>query len=124
MGSEHINQYSFPMHGRLSCNTNATIEDTSLKYYTTFHKSKDTQKEDKTDMLLANGSFGLRIWSAQQLLMIEQDNDNNDSNNEAGQLHNLTHSLYCIEGLVKLMTGINELLSSNVVGCAMSHLII
>jgi len=122
VGSQFLNQHSVPISNILACNTNVSIGDPSHTYYSTLYKSKDTQAEDKTAMLRVNGSFGRRIWRAQQRLIIEREakdantssNDNEESKEDSSACH--------IEGLGRVMTGINALLSSNIVGCTMGHL--
>lgn len=122
IGSQFLNQHSVPISDVLACNTNVSLGDPSHTYYSTLYKSKDTQAEDKTAMLRVNGSFGRRIWRTQQRLLNDQETNNaNDTGNDNEQeIPTACH----IEGLGRVMTGVNALLSSNVVGCTMGHLLI
>lgn len=129
IGSQFINQHSVTIADLLACNTNVTIGDPSQIYYATLYKSKDTQAEDKTAMLRINGSFGRKVWRRKQRLMMERAqraqnngniNGNADADADAGDEPIACH----IEGLSCVMSGLNALLSSNVVSSTMAHLLI
>jgi hypothetical protein len=129
IGSQFLNQHSTPITDALSCNTNVTLGDPSHNYYTTLYKSKDTQPEDKAALLRVSGSFGKRIWRRKQQMMTEQaqrdaNGNANDGDDEDGEPNDGSDQACHIEGLGRIMTGINSLLSSNVVSSTMAHLLI
>jgi len=122
-GSQFLNQHNLPISDVLGCNTNNTGGDWSHSYYTTLYKSKDTQAEDKMAYHRVIASMGKRLWRAQQQQQQQQQenlqgaaksptNDDDDDN------------ACFIEGLGRVITGVNALLSRDVVSSTMAHLLI
>eukprot|EP00986_Skeletonema_menzelii_P013820 scaffold8448_cov188-Skeletonema_menzelii.AAC.1 len=113
-GSQFLNQYNIPVSGLLGCNTNITMGDWSHTYYTTLYSTKDTQAEDKAAYHRVIASLGRRLWRQQQEHLTQAKNE--DDIQEQEKCH--------IEGLGRVITGLNALLSRDVVSSTMAHLLI
>jgi len=141
IGSEFLNAHNIAMSSILGCNTNVTIGDASHTYYCTLYKSKDTQAEDKEALLRVHGSFGRRIMRRKILLQQqqqqaaeereqqrksqqEQEQDGNEQASESDGDDTDDKDECHAEGLGRVMTGVNALLSRNVVSPTMAHLLV
>ena len=143
IGSQFLNAHNIAMSNILGCNTNVTIGDASHTYYCTLYKSKDTQAEDKEALLRVHGSFGRRILRRKILLQQQQQQaaeereqqrksqpEQKQDGNEQVQVSesdcdDADDKDEChAEGLGRVMTGVNSLLSRNVVSPTMAHLLI
>ncbi|KAL7451819.1 hypothetical protein ACHAWC_004215 [Mediolabrus comicus] len=127
-GGQFLNQHSVPISDVLACNTNVTLGDASHTFYTTLYKSKDTQREDKMAYHRVHASLGRRLWRAQQRQQ-QQEKERNESCSpaEEGSIHkdkDDEDQACFIEGLGRIMTGVNALLSRDVVSSTMAHLLI
>jgi len=125
IGSQFLNQHSVPISEVIACNTNIAIGDPSFTYYTTLYKSKDTQQEDRDVFQRVTGSVGRRIWRQLQIQSEQKQvigNDNNESSQD-NEINDSTHPDH-IEGLGRVLTGINAALSRNVVSSTMAHLLV
>ena len=128
-GSQFLNQHNIPVSGFLGCNTNITMGDPSHTYYTTLYKTKDTQAEDKAAYHRIIASLGKRLWRKQQLELLQQQQQQQQQKEEE-ENENITSSReqeqeHChIEGLGRVITGLNALLSRDVVSSTMAHLLI
>ena len=130
-GSQFLNQHSLPISDVLGCNTNVTLGDPSHTYYTTLYKSKDTQTEDKMAYHRISASMGRRLWRAQQQQRKEEEEREQQTEGASaaaatgGTTSNEDDEQACyIEGLGRVITGVNALLSRDVVSSTMAHLLI
>jgi len=120
----------------LACNTNVTLGDPSHTFYTILYKSKDTQAEDKMAFHRVHAALGRRLWRAhqhqqQQEEMRKQNQEAEDSTPAPAEgstpkdKDDDDNERACfIEGLGRIMTGVNALLSRDVVSSTMAHLLI
>ena len=136
-GSQFLNQHSLPISDVIGSNTNLTLGDWSHSYYTTLYKSKDTQAEDKMAYQRVHASMGRRLWRAQQH---QQHHHGQESEEEERKQNQSTEDnttdppvegdddeeerACYIEGLGRIITGVNALLSRDVVSSTMAHLLI
>jgi len=135
-GSQFLNQHNVPISDVLACNTNVTLGDPSHTYYTTLYKSKDTQAEDKMAYHRVNASLGRRLWRAQQQQQQQQQHQQEQLQQEQEQHEekegrggkqeetDIDDQTCPVEGLGRVMTGINALLSRDIVSSTMAHLLI
>ena len=135
-GSQFLNQHNVPISDVLACNTNVTLGDPSHTYYTTLYKSKDTQAEDKMAYHRVNASLGRRLWRAQQQQQQQQQQHEEQQQQQQEQHEekegrgnkqeetDINDQTCPIEGLGRVMTGINALLSRDIVSSTMAHLLI
>ena len=141
-GSQFLNQHNLSVSKVLGCNTNVTLGDPSHTFYTTLYKSKDTQAEDKMAFHRVHASLGRRLWRTQQRQMQQHEEEKQNQTGvetgdatpaavpEGGNVPNgnndnddKKHACF-IEGLGRVMTGVNALLSRDVVSSTMAHLLI
>ena len=106
------------------------------------YKSKDTQAEDKMAFHRVHASLGRRLWRAQQSLQQQEEERNEAQAQAIGRADDTPATAEgggnvpedkddddkeraCfIEGLGRIMTGVNAFLSRDVVSCTMAHLLI
>ena len=131
-GSQFLNQHNVSISDVLACNTNVTLGDPSHTFYTTLYKSKDTQAEDKTAFNRVYASLGKRLWRAQQFQQQQEELDQaiEDTSAQAegsrpkDKDDDEEERACYIEGLGRVMTGVNALLSRDIVSSTMAHLLI
>ena len=135
-GSQYLNPHNLAISDFLGCNTNVTMGDPSHTYYTTLYKSKDTQAEDKMAYHRINAALGRRLW--RQYLLLQQLKQKQQEQEEQQGVQQEQEQQECglqqelnedeeachLEGLGRVMTGINALLSRDVVSATMAHLLI
>ena len=123
-GSQFLNQHNIPVSGFLGCNTNITMGDPSHTYYTTLYKTKDTQAEDKAAYHRIIASLGKRLWRKHQMQLVQQQQEEEEDENTTSSRNQQKQEQCHIEGLGRVITGLNALLSRDVVSSTMAHLLI
>jgi hypothetical protein len=116
MGCQYLNQHITSISDVLACNCNISIGDPSHTYYSMLYSAKTTQKEDRETFQRVATSVGRRILKAIELSRAKADDEDTDAANENGSDY--------VEGLGRVLTGVNAALNRNVVSSTMAHLLI
>ena len=110
MGCQFLNTHHVAISDILACNTNVSTGDPNHTYYSTLYCSKSTQAEDKELYQRIALQIGRRI--EQHKVMAELDDE--DTNTEPSFL----------EGLCRVLSGIQATITKDVVSSTMSHLMV
>ena len=111
MGCQYLNTHSKPISDVLNCNTNIQIGDRSQVFYSTLYCGKSTQKEDAERQQRINHNINRR------LLRIEGEVLDGTRVNEEVQDG-------FVEGLCRMLSGMNAATSRNVISATMQHLLV
>jgi hypothetical protein len=118
MGCQYLNQHVPSVSEVLACNCNVSVGDPSHTYYSTLYSAKTTQKEDRENFQRVATSVGRRIIKAIELSRANATGEETESANEK-----VLDPDY-VEGLGRVLTGVNAALNRNVVSSTMAHLLI
>ena len=120
---QYLNPHNIHVSEVISCNTNVAIGDPSCVFYNTLYKTKNTQKEDTKGCKRAAVAIARRLLRVQGL-QNSASTDNSDSNNDEDNNSNdddEKDSSALIEGLGRIMTGTNAIMSQEICGAPLGH---
>ena len=111
MGCQFINAHNTAISEVFNFNTNIQIGDSSQVFYSTLYTSKSTQDEDSEKQL----RVGRAVIKRMKRLL--EENQMNESNQ-------ITTEPSFVEGLCRVLSGLNAATTRNVVSTPLAHLII
>ncbi len=110
MGCQYVNVHNNTLQELLNCNTNVQIGDPTQVYYNTLYNSKSTQAEDAEQQRRVGNAINKR------LLRIQEEIDMGFRDPETGA------DLF-VEGLSRLLSGMNAATTRDVISAPMAHLL-
>lgn len=111
MGCQYINVHNNVMQEVLNCNTNVQIGDPTQIYYNTLYNSKSTQADDAERQRRVGNTISRRLLRIQEEI-------------ELGVRDPTTHADNFVEGLCRLLGGMNAATSRDVISAPMGHLLV
>ena len=111
MGCQYINTHNDALSRIFNCNTNVTIGDVSQVYYATLYSNKNNQKEDSERQQRIASTVNRRLLKTQEEL------DNGTRRPDEVQEG-------FVEGLCRMLGGLNAATSRCVVSSPMAHLLV
>ena len=112
MGCQFINAHNTTISYVFNCNTNIQIEDASKVFYTTLYTCKSTQEEDNEKQIRMGRAVIKRIKR-----VIEETPDTIRENSQERKEPSF------VEGLGRVLSGLNAATTRNVISATMAHLI-
>ena len=111
MGCQYVNVHNSAMQEVLNCNTNVQIGDPTQIYYNTLYNSKSTQAEDAERQRRVGNTINRRLLRIQEEIAL-------------GIRDPATHDDTFVEGLCRLLSGMNAATSRDVISAPMGHLLV
>ena len=111
MGCQFVNTHSDALSRVLGCNTNVQIGDTSQVYYSTLYTGKNNQKEDSERQERITNTINRRLLKIEEEIL---DGTRKPDEVQEG----------FVEGLCRMLGGLNAATSRCVVSSPMAHLLV
>ena len=111
MGCQYMNTHSKPISDVFNCNTNIQIGDRSQVFYSTLYCGKSTQKEDSERQQRISDSINRRLLRIESEIL---DGTRTEDEVQDG----------FVEGLCRMLSGMNAATSRNVISATMQHLLV
>ena len=111
MGCQFVNVHNDAIAEVLNCNTNIQVGDASQIYYTTLYNCKSTQEEDGERQRRVGHTICRRLLRIQEEIQAGVQNPDTDADN-------------FVEGLCRLLGGMNAATSRDVISATMAHLLV
>ena len=111
MGCQYMNTHSKPISDVFNCNTNIQIGDRSQVFYSTLYCGKSTQKEDSERQQRISDSINRRLLRIESEIL-----DGTRTKDEVQDGF--------VEGLCRMLSGMNAATSRNVISATMQHLLV
>jgi hypothetical protein len=118
MGCQFINAHNTTISHVLNCNTNIQIGDASQVFYSTLYTSKSTQEEDNEKQIRMGRAVIKRIKR-----VLEETPDTISENQSMEFMPQERKEPSFVEGLSRVLSGLNAATTRNVISATMAHLI-
>lgn len=110
MGCQYINVHNNTIQEVLNCNTNVQIGDPTQVYYNTLYNSKSTQAEDAEKQRRVGNTITRRLLRIQEEIEMGARDEEEETDN-------------FVEGLCRLLSGMNAATTRDVISATMAHLL-